>query len=66
MQRKLNEGPLGCPEIAKAALESGTFVPPFSMGRMTWIKPSFNWMIYRCGFARKAGQEVVLGIERGG
>jgi hypothetical protein len=51
------------PEIAKAALEAGTFVPPFSMGRMTWIKPSFNWMMYRCGFARKAGQEIVLGID---
>ena len=51
------------PEIANAALEAGTFVPPFSMSRMTWIKPSFNWMMYRCGFARKAGQEVVLGID---
>jgi hypothetical protein len=51
------------PEIAEAALEAGTFVPPFSMGRMTWIKPSFNWMMYRCGFARKAGQEIVLGID---
>src|SRR5258705_5657751 len=50
-------------EIAKAALEAGTFVPPFSMGRMTWITPSFNWMMYRCGFARKAGQEIVLGID---
>lgn len=52
-----------CPDIAKAALEAGTFVPPFSTGRMTWIKPSFNWMMYRCGFARKAGQEIVLGID---
>jgi hypothetical protein len=51
------------PEIAQAALQAGTFVPPFSMGRMTWIKPSFNWMMYRCGFASKAGQEVVLGID---
>src|SRR5215469_3517534 len=51
------------PEIANAALEAGTFVPPFSMSRMTWIKPSFNWMMYRSGFARKVGQEVVLGID---
>jgi hypothetical protein len=51
------------PEIANAALKAGTFVPPFSMSRMTWIKPSFNWMMYRCGFARKVGQEVVLGID---
>lgn len=51
------------PEIALAALEAGRFVPPFSMGRMTWIKPSFNWMMYRSGFATKPGQEVVLGID---
>jgi uncharacterized protein DUF4291 len=50
-------------EIAIAALAAGRFVPPFSMGRMTWIKPSFNWMMYRCGYATKAGQEVVLGID---
>jgi Domain of unknown function (DUF4291) len=30
---------------------------------MTWIKPSFNWMMYRSGFATKAGQEVILGID---
>ncbi len=30
---------------------------------MTWIKPSFNWMMYRSGYASKPGQEVVLGIE---
>jgi hypothetical protein len=50
-------------EIAYAALAAGKFVPPFSMGRMTWIKPSFNWMMYRCGYATKTGQEVVLGID---
>src|SRR5215471_4485685 len=51
------------PEIATAALEAGRFVPPFSMGRMTWIKPSFNWMMYRSGYAGKPGQEMVLGID---
>jgi hypothetical protein len=51
------------PAIAKPALEAGRFVPPFKMGRMTWIKPSFNWMMYRCGYGRKEGQEVVLGID---
>ncbi|MET7783690.1 DUF4291 domain-containing protein [Streptomyces sp. NPDC005388] len=29
----------------------------------TWIKPSFLWMMYRCGWAEKAGQETVLAIE---
>jgi hypothetical protein len=33
------------------------------MTRMTWIKPSFNWMMYRSGYATKPGQEVVLGID---
>jgi hypothetical protein len=30
---------------------------------MTWIKPSFGWMMYRCGWGRKPGQERVLRIE---
>lgn len=51
------------PEIAGAALRAGRFVPPFKMERMTWIKPSFNWMMYRCGFASKPGQECVLAID---
>ena len=33
------------------------------MSRMTWIKPSFNWMMYRSGYASKPGQEVVPGID---
>ncbi len=51
------------PEIAYPALEANRFVPPFKMNRMTWIKPSFNWMMYRSGYASKPGQEVVLGID---
>jgi hypothetical protein len=51
------------PEIARPALKAGRFVPPFSMSRMTWIKPSFNWMMRRSGYASKEGQEVVLGID---
>lgn len=30
---------------------------------MTWIKPSFLWMAYRCGWATKRNQERVLAIE---
>ena len=33
------------------------------MERMTWIKPSFLWMMYRCGYARKEGQERVLAVR---
>jgi Domain of unknown function (DUF4291) len=49
--------------IADAALAAGTFVPPFKRHRATWVKPSFLWMAYRCGWAAKAGQERVLAIE---
>lgn len=50
-------------EIAEPALAAATFVSPFKVGRMTWIKPSFLWMMYRSGWATKAGQEKVLAIE---
>ncbi|RPF20350.1 DUF4291 domain-containing protein [Myceligenerans xiligouense] len=51
------------PPIANAALKAGTFVAPFKRERMTWIKPSFTWMMYRCGWATKPGQERVLAIR---
>jgi hypothetical protein len=51
------------PAIADAALEAGRFVPPFQLTRMTWIKPSFLWMMYRSGWATKPGQERILAIE---
>lgn len=50
-------------DIAAPAVRSQTFVSPFKMSRMTWIKPSFLWMMYRCGWARKEGQERVLRIR---
>jgi len=50
------------PQIAKPALAAGTFVAPFKRERMTWIKPSFLWMMYRCGWATKPGQEHVLAV----
>lgn len=52
-------------EIADAALARGTFVsPPFSMTRMTWIKPSFLWMMYRAGWGHKdPGQRRILAID---
>ncbi|WP_345625000.1 DUF4291 domain-containing protein [Rugosimonospora acidiphila] len=51
------------PEITRPALAAGRFVPPFKRERMTWVKPSFLWMMYRCGWASKPGQEVVLAVE---
>ncbi|MEU6714738.1 DUF4291 domain-containing protein [Nonomuraea sp. NPDC046802] len=49
--------------IAEPALAAQRFVPPFKRERMTWIKPSFLWMMYRCGYAAKPGQERVLAIS---
>lgn len=51
--------------IADAALKHGTFVsPPFLMNRMTWIKPSFLWMMYRAGWGHKDdGQRRILAID---
>jgi len=50
--------------IAKSAIRYQTFVsPPFKMDRMTWIKPSFLWMMYRSGWATKPNQEHILAIK---
>ncbi len=51
------------PQIADAAVAAGTFVAPFKRDRMTWIKPSFLWMMYRSGWAAKPGQERILAIQ---
>jgi hypothetical protein len=50
-------------EIALPAITNQKFVPPFKMERMTWIKPSFLWMMYRAGWATKEGQEYILAIK---
>ncbi|HUC83363.1 MAG TPA: DUF4291 domain-containing protein [Flavisolibacter sp.] len=34
----------------------------YSYNRMSWIKPNFLWMMYRCGWAFKENQERVLAI----
>lgn len=49
--------------IAKPAVAAQTFVSPFKAERMTWIKPSFLWMMYRSGWGTKPGQEHILAIQ---
>lgn len=49
--------------IAEEAVIRGTFGDRFKMTRMSWIKPSFLWMMYRCGWATKQNQENVLAID---
>ncbi len=51
------------PAIAAPAVAAQRFVSPFKRERMTWIKPSFLWMMYRCGWATKPGQTRVLAID---
>lgn len=51
------------PAIADPAVAAQRFVPPFKRERMTWIKPSFLWMMYRCGWAAKPGQSRVLAVD---
>ena len=50
-------------EIADEALKLGKFGSKFSFNRMTWIKPSFLWMMCRSGWASKQGQERILAID---
>ncbi|MCU0464202.1 MAG: DUF4291 domain-containing protein [Anaerolineae bacterium] len=51
------------PMIALPALETQRFVSPFSFTRMTWIKPSYLWMMHRSGWGKKPGQEHILAIR---
>lgn len=51
------------PAIADPAVAAQRFVAPFKRERMTWIKPSFLWMMYRCGWATKPGQTRVLAVD---
>jgi hypothetical protein len=51
------------PEIGHYALANQRFGGPFRMDRMTWIKPSFAWMLYRSGYGDKPGQEFMLRIK---
>jgi hypothetical protein len=51
------------PEIGLPAARCGRFPTAWKRDRMTWVKPSFLWMMYRCGWGTKEGQETVLAIE---
>ncbi|MCA9720236.1 MAG: DUF4291 domain-containing protein [Myxococcales bacterium] len=51
------------PEIGEFAVTHQRFGGPWSFSRMSWIKPNFLWMMYRCGWASKPGQEVVLAVR---
>lgn len=50
-------------QIASEAIQLNAFGPSFILDRMTWIKPSFLWMMYRSGWGSKQNQEKILAID---
>ncbi|WUH92521.1 DUF4291 domain-containing protein [Streptomyces sp. NBC_00433] len=51
------------PAVAEPAAAGGRFSAGYSRDRMTWIKPSFLWMMYRSSWGTAVGQERVLAIR---
>lgn len=52
--------------IADAAVDKQklTASPDFRPGRMTWVKPSWAWMMYRSGYSHKdPGQARILALK---
>jgi len=51
-------------DIASFAVKHQTFIgSTFKRERMTWIKPSFLWMMYRSAWGTKENQEHILAIK---
>jgi hypothetical protein len=51
------------PALAEPALAQQRFVSPFSFQRMTWIKPSFLWLMARSRWGEESGQGVTLAVR---
>lgn len=51
------------PAIGQFAVEHGHFGGEFSIARMSWVKPSFLWMMARSAWGTKPGQEKVLAVR---
>lgn len=49
--------------IAKEAIALQTFGENFNINRMTWIKPSFLWLMYRSNWGTKKNQECILALD---
>ena len=49
--------------IGRFAAAHGYFGGEFSLSRMSWIKPSFLWMMYRSGWGTKTDQDTVLAVR---
>ena len=51
------------PRIADPAIAQQRFVSPFSFHRMTWIKPSFLWLMHRSNWGQKNNQQRTLAVH---
>ena len=49
--------------IALPAIQNNRFEAPFSFNRMTWIKPSYLWLMERSNWGTKSNQDYILGIK---
>jgi len=49
--------------IGQFAAQNGYFGGDFRLGRMTWVKPNFLWMMFRSGWGAKSDQEVTLAVR---
>lgn len=50
-------------KIADIALKSQRFETPFSFHRMTWLKPSFLWLMHRSQWGQKSNQQRILAVH---
>ncbi|MCW8877016.1 MAG: DUF4291 domain-containing protein [Kangiellaceae bacterium] len=48
--------------ISDPAIQGQKFQPPFSFTRMTWIKPSFFWLMHRSNWGQKTNQNRILAV----
>lgn len=51
------------PETVSVAVEKGTFGKGFGLDRITWIKPSFAWLLRRSKYASKNRMQAIAKIK---
>ena len=49
--------------IAEEAVRLQNFGNSFNTNRITWIKPSFLWLMYRSNWGTKKNQECILAVD---
>jgi len=47
-------------QIGEFAAQHGYLGGNYSLDRMSWIKPNFLWMMYRCGWATKDDKQATV------